>query len=707
MKNVQYPPGPDNKSDGLWFHTECQNGSPHDSKQYVNTMKNFLDCLMAKSSLCVSMSHIYNQVDLDKHFKLQRDTNIPKARKVILPLHSPLVFHYVINYKDTVFNYYNIHFEFDVGRVTLSPRKLGTRKIDLAYFTVTKGIIYLVNEWLIRKVVDPRKNLGANGVLFLETGCNHFISQVLCASMILVDRVDSSFDCSIDNVCKEILPKVLKATDNGCFGYEHVMETMGDLVFTERRFLRGAMVPKLSEEDLAYYQRNDQLYIYPLAGGLSKTKFAHVKFEDKPEQLVTGILELSGWKAKHNNQTCVTRFLQYDVNSQQEVHQQIFMEHIPYMFREIFVIDPQVVERYTWVQELILYSYLPEMGTIFTPLTEKLAGYLLEKSYDLLLANLLVEFLNDNAVNNYGRGTGELNPAFNHLQGCDFVFHQLLDFETWDCFKTSKSDVKQFNESKNGYQSGFIPPQVVQDQSQNKSNHPHKGTNEERIDTTKGNSKDAGTGDGNQVTQTTMRKQRTNNEHGSTDTRNTIESEEEVPHWTIPLIKCQVKLTKCPLRTKGTPYSYAFICRLMNVLLKEKDPEILYPIYKSNEQVRYAAGGQFPVQIGEVSRYFFKFFMNYDACPGYNILFRKGKGGQVCLWCLYFQVSPLNKTNPTIRGVSDLVQCYRKERGNCGEVLGSNESKPYPDTAKLVTVEYIATNYSSGGGDASSSEEDG
>eukprot|EP00536_Pseudo-nitzschia_multiseries_P013059 jgi/Psemu1/33991/gm1.33991_g len=190
-------------------------------------------------------------------FHQQGDTNVPKTGQVILPLHSSLVFHYVIHYKDTVSNYYNIHFEFNDNRVTLSPCKLGTGKICLAPFTDTKGILYLVNEWLIRKVVDPGKNLGANVVLSLERACNQFISQVLCASMIQVDRVDSSFDCSIDNVCKVILFKALKSADDGCFGYEYVMKKMGDLVLTERRFLGGAMLPTFSDEDAALCQRND------------------------------------------------------------------------------------------------------------------------------------------------------------------------------------------------------------------------------------------------------------------------------------------------------------------------------------------------------------------------------------------------------------------------------------------------------------------
>eukprot|EP00536_Pseudo-nitzschia_multiseries_P019109 jgi/Psemu1/58949/gm1.58949_g len=344
-------------------------------------------------------------------FHRQGDTKIPETGKVLLPLNSQLVFHYVIHYKHTVSNYYNIHFEIDEDRVTLSPCQHGTGKIDLAYF-----------------------KLGVNVVVLLETA---------------FDGVGSSFDCSIDNVCKRIIPKVWKTHNQGFVSYDHVMETIEDLVLTERNFLKGAMVTESTEGSVPYFQRNDRLYIFRTACVLSKTKFAHVNFDDKPEELVTGILELSGLEEQHKNQTCVTRFLQYNVNSQQEVHQRVFMEHIPYVFREIFVIDPEVLQRHTWVEEFIQYSYLPEMGTIFTPLTEKLALYLLEKSDDLSSGNLVVQFLDDKVVNNYGKGTGELNLAFKHLQGRDFVFYKPSDFLTWDCFKTSKAQINKFKKSNN------------------------------------------------------------------------------------------------------------------------------------------------------------------------------------------------------------------------------------------------------------------
>eukprot|EP00536_Pseudo-nitzschia_multiseries_P006624 jgi/Psemu1/15751/gm1.15751_g len=561
MKNVQYPPGADYTSEALCFHTKGDNCSPSNLKQYVKSMKNFLDCLMAQSSLRVSMSHSYNQfvgpiatdhyvcnkkmmketerrtafhealrnlwvhfqgkskqlftticlchldIKLLTHqhfyqyflpeliqnsfvmettvlsgekwvpvgFHRQGDTNIAETGKVLLPLHSPLVFHYVINYKDTLSNYYNIHFKIDDDHVTLSPCKLGTGKIDLAHFTVTKGILYLVKQWLITKFADHETNLWVNVVLSLETACNLFICQVLCASMIRVNGVDSSFDCLIDNVCKKIIQKVFKSPHKGCFGYEHVMETIEGLVLTKRSFLKGAM-----------------------------TQFAHVKFEDRLEQLVTGILELSGLEDKPNNQTCVTRFLQYD----------------------IFVIDPEVVERHTWVEELIHYSYLPEMGTIFTPLTEKLARYLLEKSDDLSSANLVVQFLDNNIVNNYGKGMGELNPAFKHLQVVTFFFTNRRTCKFWDCFKTSKC--------------GFIPPWVVQVDGGNvaKRNHLNEGGN---------------------------------NDHGSTVTG----KEEEVRDLAETPINVLVTLPKFPLKINGglPPQSFD-----LSVVLKEPDPELMFPI---------------------------------------------------------------------------------------------------------------------------------
>eukprot|EP00536_Pseudo-nitzschia_multiseries_P016546 jgi/Psemu1/46538/gm1.46538_g len=510
------------------------------------------------------------------------------------------------------------------------------------------------------------------------------------------------------------MQKVFKSPNKGCFRYDHVMETIEGLVLTERSFLKGAMVPESREGNVPYFQRNDRLYIFPTACVLTKTKFAHVNFEDRPEELVTGILELSGLEDQHKNQTCVTRFLQYNVNSQQELHQRVFMEHIPYVFREIFAIDPEVLLRHTWVEQFIRYSYLPEMGTIFTPLTEKLAIYLWEKSDDLSSANLVVQFLDDNVVNNYGKGMGELNPAFKHLQGRDFVLYKLPDFLTWDCFKTSKVQINEFNKSNNTYwvgwvtltfnttndsKRGFIPPWDVQVDGGNvaKTNNLNEGRNtnsgstvtgecsknkpnqskESGIDTTKGNSKDTGLTD---------KTSRTCEKEGSNV------REEKVIDWAKSPLNAVVTIPKFPVNLNGRQTTQPLE---ISVLLKDQDPEIMYPLYEVDEQVRYTERRNGPVLIGEVYRYLFSTYEQYETLPGYYLIFKKGKAGEHKKWCPYFKVSGLKETNPCrIKKVLDLVKCYSKEVGICDPTDGNVEvSESSSDTTKPVS-EYSSTNSS-------------
>eukprot|EP00536_Pseudo-nitzschia_multiseries_P008954 jgi/Psemu1/21916/gm1.21916_g len=75
---------------------------------------------------------------------------------------------------------------------------------------------------------------------------------------------------------------------------------------------------------------------------------------------------------------------------------------------------------------------------------------------DLLLANLEVTFLTKSNVNTLRDERDVLGHdmyltgAFNYLKGGDFKFHKLSDFETWDCFKTSKGDIEKFNRSQTG-----------------------------------------------------------------------------------------------------------------------------------------------------------------------------------------------------------------------------------------------------------------
>eukprot|EP00536_Pseudo-nitzschia_multiseries_P015895 jgi/Psemu1/44186/gm1.44186_g len=168
---------------------------------------------------------------------------------------------------------------------------------------------------------------------------------------------------------------------------------------------------------------------------------------------------------------------------------------------------------------------------------------LLEKSDDLLSANLVVQFLDDNVVNNYGKGTGELNPAFKHLQGRDFVFHKPSDLQTCDCFKTSKR--------------GFIPPWVVQVDGGDvaKRNHLNEGKN-------------------NDCGSTTAKTSKTGEKEGSNV------REEEVRDLAETPIHVVVTLPKFPLKINGDPKPESFD---LSVVLKEPDPELMFPLYKPDQ----------------------------------------------------------------------------------------------------------------------------
>eukprot|EP00536_Pseudo-nitzschia_multiseries_P002724 jgi/Psemu1/6134/gm1.6134_g len=269
------------------------------------------------------------------------------------------------------------------------------------------------------------------------------------------------------------MPKVSKVNQKGYFQYKDVMETIEDLVLTERTFLGESKLHIFDDVDPDFFQRDYHLYIYPPFVGEIQKQFGHVNFEEQPEALVNGdkVLVL-GWKQNI--------FIKLPLH---KVHQQIFMEHIPYAVCEIFVIDPEVIKKHTWLEKQILYSYLPEMGKIFTPLTEDLAGYVVEKSDDLSLANLEVVFLTKSNVKILRDERDMLGydvyltGAFNYLEGGDFNFHKLSEFETWGCFKTSKGEIKKFNESQTGAKEEYLPgsngDNVIKMNHHKVNNHKH------------------------------------------------------------------------------------------------------------------------------------------------------------------------------------------------------------------------------------------
>eukprot|EP00536_Pseudo-nitzschia_multiseries_P003429 jgi/Psemu1/7763/gm1.7763_g len=387
----------------------------------------------------------------------------------------------------------------------------------------------------------------------------------------------------------------------------------------------------------------------------------HVKLKEKPVPLVNGHEELLGLETQHNHQTSIARFLKYNVNSQQEVHQQILMENIPYVFREIFVIDPEVIQVHTWVEKLILYSYLQEMGKIFTPLTEDLAGYMVGKSNDLLSANLEVVFLTKSDVNILGAEKDvlgrevDLTHAFKHLEGRDFKFHTRSIFKTWDCFKTSKGDIDSSTNHKYVHHllnsGGKKPPANNSNESVSNSDNVTKTNHDKGNNPAGNNSKQsengAKTGGANPLL---VKKIEMAKKDG---TRNDWE-EKVSPNYSL-----NVNLPKFPL-TVGR----GFASHDIKVVLKEPDPEILYPIYRINQQVCYI-GDQEQDQIGVIVSYVSDRYKDYDAYLGYQ---------------LHFQ----NEHCPMKR-ISDFVRCFSKKHGKHGELQGSDKSESHSDSTKVVS----------------------
>eukprot|EP00536_Pseudo-nitzschia_multiseries_P011661 jgi/Psemu1/29592/gm1.29592_g len=139
--------------------------------------------------------------------------------------------------------------------------------------------------------------------------------------------------------------------------------------------------------------------------------------------------------------------------------------------------------------------------------------------------------------------------------------------------------------------------------------------------------------------------------------------EEKVPHWDHTM---NVTLPKFLFRV-GRPLESTDI----SVVLKEPDPEILYPIYQINEEIHYV-GGQVPDQIGEVVKYLHSEYKHYKAYPGgYGLVFQKGETEQKFLWCPFFDVAHLKVTNPPMKEY--LIYSYVTARNvgmvSCREVI--------------------------------------
>eukprot|EP00536_Pseudo-nitzschia_multiseries_P011416 jgi/Psemu1/28836/gm1.28836_g len=204
-----------------------------------------------------------------------------------------------------------------------------------------------------------------------------------------------------------------------------------------------ALKSQFEDKEYKGLQRDDHLYICPPPGSGVYTKCSHVRFNliPKPKKLIKGLLEMSAVGHIHQS---ITRFLQYD----------------------IFVSDLEVLCNNLldeWMPILVHYSYLPESGKIFTPLTEPLAVMLVDQLVELFTAKLEVIFLSQISVQNINEHFGKegnkvyLSGVFKPLEGSNFKYHTFLGFKTWACFEDAKTDLQNFKESQTDpYMAGWV-----------------------------------------------------------------------------------------------------------------------------------------------------------------------------------------------------------------------------------------------------------
>eukprot|EP00536_Pseudo-nitzschia_multiseries_P012563 jgi/Psemu1/32450/gm1.32450_g len=231
--------------------------------------------------------------------------------------------------------------------------------------------------------------------------------------------------------------------------------------------------------------------------------------------------------------------------------------------------------------------------------SRNLAEKLVDQLDELFMAKLEVVFCSRPDAQNidvhFGKGNKlSLSCVFKHLEGSNFKYYTLLEFKTWDCFDDSKDELKIFKKSHTGlyaarwvmftskredFCTDMVPPRDnVSDQTQDKGNNSDEGNNtdgklENNIDL-----KPAA-----KVTMLKEQGEENNvNESGNTAKMvgandNNNESEQNVQLLNYSL---DATVSKFPLKV-----GRGFALLDTEVMLKDPDMEILYPIYQIGQAV--------------------------------------------------------------------------------------------------------------------------
>eukprot|EP00536_Pseudo-nitzschia_multiseries_P015323 jgi/Psemu1/41999/gm1.41999_g len=346
------------------------------------------------------------------------------------------------------------------------------------------------------------------------------------------------------------------------FGLENVNETIEGLALTEQIYLAQS---HFEDKEYKGFQHDDCLYIYPPPRGGVDTKYSHVvRFKNNPGELIKGLLELLGIGRFHQSATWFRQYL--SARKWKNIH----------------------------------------------PVDRSLTEAVVELSDELFTAKLKVVFLSQTNTQNidehFGKEGNEvyLSGVFKHLEGTNFKYHTLSDFETWDCFEDTKADLQNFKETQTGsyvaYAAGWyrikdkVPPRdgnldsegdnksnQSQDKDNNANNSTHldnNGDNKSDQSQDKGNHIDDGNVTNGSLDNGGDLKPMAKNSNESGNTAKTVDRmsklEESVQALNYSLNVTVLKF----LLTVG----HGFVSYSINVMLKDPDPEILYPIYQIGDE---------------------------------------------------------------------------------------------------------------------------
>eukprot|EP00536_Pseudo-nitzschia_multiseries_P002950 jgi/Psemu1/6718/gm1.6718_g len=249
----------------------------------------------------------------------------------------------------------------------------------------------------------------------------------------------------------------------------------------------------------------------------------------------------------------------------------------------------------------------------------------------------------------------------NGREGDDFQYHKLSDFETWECFKEAKGNLKKFKESDkcenegvmeylvgwvmftftNDKQlcRGFIPLWFIEEEENNSNPLPDGGDSaktggetmtycdsigRQNLNQSRNDNYNSGQNNGenafrdnsvlNQVANSL------NNFGAKGDKSNKSGPTDKHFHSRSSTVTRNVQMA--PRDGRGDSENKTYF----EVVLKEQDPEIVYPIYKINQKVVYNGD---PTKIGVVASYVSHPYSGNDAFPGYNLRFKKKDGGGI------------------------------------------------------------------------------